>query len=305
MLLREIEVFRAVVLAGSATKAARLLGVTQPAVSQALKRLEQHAGMPLFQRVRGSLQPTREAHALLNEVNRCFVGLDAIEHRIRSLRQFGLGRVRVACPPAYGGGFFARVLAHLRPSEQQLSVSLQVMSSMEARHRLLALEADVGLIAAEVPTGGLEHSPFSALEAVVALPQRHPLCTKKVITPAMLARYPLIVLNPEDAASVKLNNIFASHGVTPTAVVETPFTVSICELVSQGVGVGLVNSLTALDYADRRVELRPFSEKLDYVSYLAMPVGQPLTAQLQQLISVMRTRLSEDQAKLRALLEAS
>jgi len=58
MLLREIEMFRAIMTSGSASKAAQLLGVSQPAVSQALARLEGHAGMQLFHRVRGKLHPT-------------------------------------------------------------------------------------------------------------------------------------------------------------------------------------------------------------------------------------------------------
>src|SRR3546814_9921841 len=92
MLLREIEVFRTVMTSGTASKAAKLMGVSQPAISQALGRLEQHAGIALFLRVRGRLQPTPAAQALLIEVDRCFVGLDVIEHRLRSLRQFTGGR---------------------------------------------------------------------------------------------------------------------------------------------------------------------------------------------------------------------
>ena len=86
MLLREIEVFRSVMSVGSASKAAALLGVTQPAISQSLRRLEEAAGFPLFRRLRGRLQPTPEAQALLVEVERVFVGLSSIEHRMRSLK---------------------------------------------------------------------------------------------------------------------------------------------------------------------------------------------------------------------------
>ena len=79
MLLREVEVFRSVMSAGSASKAATLMGVTQPAVSQSIKRLEQAAGFALFHRLRGRLHPTPEAVALLVEVERAFVGLSSIE----------------------------------------------------------------------------------------------------------------------------------------------------------------------------------------------------------------------------------
>ena len=75
---------------GSTRKTATLLGVTQPAVSQSLKRLESQAALPLFSRSGGRLLPTPEAHALLLEIDRVFIGMDAINHRLASLCNFGV-----------------------------------------------------------------------------------------------------------------------------------------------------------------------------------------------------------------------
>ena len=61
---RHIEVFRALMTAGSVTAAAQALFTSQPTVSRELARLEQLLGMPLFERVRGRLQPTAQALAL-------------------------------------------------------------------------------------------------------------------------------------------------------------------------------------------------------------------------------------------------
>lgn len=294
MLLREIEIFRAVMTAGSASKAARLLNVTQPAISQSLRKLEAHAGIPLFQRLHGKLYPTREAAALLSEVNRCFVGMDAIEHRLRSLRQFGVGRVRVASLPGLGLGFLPRVLGQAALAERKISVSLQIMSSRDVRARLLADEADIGLMADEVVLAGIEHSVFLRATGVVALPVHHPLARKQLITPADLAPYPFLSLNPEDGAGGRLNAIFAAHGVLPDIVVETPYSVSLCELVRQGVGVAVVNPVTAFDYIGRDLVLRRFSERIEYTVMLAMPASSPLSPIAQQLLAIMRARLAED-----------
>ena len=78
MRFTEIETFRALMRSGTTGKAAALLGVTQPAISQSLKRLESQAGLGLFQRSGGRLLPTPEAHALMLEVERVFIGMDAI-----------------------------------------------------------------------------------------------------------------------------------------------------------------------------------------------------------------------------------
>jgi DNA-binding transcriptional LysR family regulator len=303
-MLREIEIFRAVMTSGSASKAARLLNISQPAVSLSLRKLETHAGLALFERVRGKLVPTQEAQALLAEVHRSFVGMDAIEHCLRSLRQFGVNRVRIASLPGLGVGFLPRVLGELNLSARKVTVSLQIMSSREVRSRLLAGEADVGLMADEISLDGLEHSEFARYEGIVALPEGHALARKKVIKPKDLARYPFLALNPEDAASVRLDAIFRAYGVVPETVVETPYTISLCELVRNGVGVAVVNPVTALDYAGRGLVLRRFSEKLEYCCILAMPGGRPLTAFTQQMLSIMRTRLAAELDGLMASLDA-
>lgn len=303
MILREIEVFHTVMRTGSASKAARLLNVSQPAVSQSLRKLEAYAGIALFQRLRGKLHPTQEAAALFAEVNRCYVGLDAIEHRIRSLRQFGVGRIRLACLPGLGMGFVPRVLKEMSLQERKMTVSLQILGSRQVRERLLASESDIGLMADEVALTGLEHSPFATYEGVVALPVGHPLAAQKVVHPRELVRYPMIALNPEDSASQRLDGVFREHGVRPEILVETPYTFSICELVRQGLGVGVVNAVTACDYVGRDLVLRKFSEHVEYTSILAMPPGQPLTSFAQQLLAAMRTRLHADLTALRAGLE--
>jgi len=293
-LLKEIEVFRTVMTAGTTSKAARLMGVSQPAVSQALRRLEQRAGIALFLRVRGRLQPTPAAHALLAEVDRYFVGLDIIEHRLRSLSQFTGGRLTVASLPALGIGFLPRVLRNMELLAEQRTVSLQIMSSREVRARLLSGQCNIGLMADEVSTIGLEHSIFSRLHGVVAIPVSHPLARRTVIEPADLNGQPFIALNPEDTSRRQLQGALDKYSVVPSVVIETPYSVSVCELVQQGVGLGLVNPVAALDYIQRGIVLRPFSEELIFTGILAFPAGTQLTPFMQTFIAAMRTQLAAD-----------
>ena len=70
MRLRHIELFHAVLTAGSLTGAARLLNISQPAASKVLQLAEQQLGFPLFSRVRGRLQPTEEALLLRHRVEK-------------------------------------------------------------------------------------------------------------------------------------------------------------------------------------------------------------------------------------------
>lgn len=308
MLSRDIDIFRTVMTSGSATRAAKVLGLSQPAVSQALRRLEARAGLELFQRLGGKLQPTLQAHALLAEVQRHFLGMDVIEQRIRSLKQFGAGRVRVAAFPGLGVGFIPRVLADLAQAGAQddarSMVSLQVMGSYEVRSQVLKGEVELGIAAQDVSTVGVEHALFAHYFGIVALPAGHALARNKVITPKQLARYPFVALNPDDAVSLRLDAICRSHGVQLQAAVETTYTFSLCELVRNRVGIAVVNPVTAVDYLDAGLVFRPFSERLAFTALTMWPAGRPLSPFVRRMLGAMRARLQADMDRLRASMPA-
>lgn len=304
-MLKEIEIFRTVMTCGTASKAARLLHISQPAVSQALQRLEKHAAVALFIRLRGRLHPTPEAYALLSEVERCFVGLDAIEHRLRSLKQFGEGRISVASLPALGVEFLPRALAKLDLVANKRTVSLQIMSSKEVRERILARQANIGLMAPEVSTIGLQHSEFSRLRGVIAIPRLHPLAHKALIHPSDLHRRNFISLNPEDVTQRQMQLIFDQHHVVPNTFVETPYAFSICEMVKHGMGIGLINPLSALAYSPtRHFVIRPFSEEILFTTRLVMPADdQPPSGFLQGFLALLRMQLHEDTQRIARRLQ--
>ena len=83
---RHVEVFRAVMIAGSVTGAAAALFTSQPTVSRELARMERLLGLQLFERVRGRLQPTAPAFALYEEVQRSYAGLERIADTALLLR---------------------------------------------------------------------------------------------------------------------------------------------------------------------------------------------------------------------------
>jgi DNA-binding transcriptional LysR family regulator len=307
MRVTEIETFRALMSSGSARKAAALLGVTQPAISQSLKRLETEAGFALFQRLRGRLHPTPEAKALLVEVERVFVGMGAIEHRIKSLREFGVDQLQVACYPAFGLGFMPRCLKQLMASAgkgTRPQVSLQVLSSKEVKDRVVSGLADFGLMADEVSVDGLDPTTFAKFPGVVVMKKGHPLARHKQIRPEQLAELPFLALNPEDASRQRLEAKLAEHSVSLSVSVHTPYAASVCEMALHGLGVGIVNPITALDYADRGLVVRKLSVDVTFSCFLAIPAGQVLSGTARKFLALMRGQLQADEQRLKDYLKA-
>ncbi|WP_342050713.1 MULTISPECIES: LysR substrate-binding domain-containing protein [unclassified Cupriavidus] len=302
--IREIEIFRAVMTSGSMSKAAVLLGVSQPAVSQAIRKLETAAAVSLFARTRGRLEPTFAASALMSDVDRFFAGYEYIEHRIRSLRSYGLGRLTVAINPAFGLGFISRAIAAFEAEKRGVQISLQVMNTHEVHETVSAGKVEFGLMAAGLSMAGLEHSPFAHLRAVVVMRDGHPLARRRTVTPRDLERQPFIALNSADPTRISLENQFGESGVFLKPLVETPNSHTVCELALAGVGVGVSHPLVAADYMQRGLTIRPLSVDVVLNSVIAFRAGAPLSEHAKGVIRQMRVQLAQESSALAAKMAA-
>src|ERR1700690_542760 len=110
---RQVEAFRAMMLTGSVTEAARLMAVTQPAASRLLRDFQSLLKMELFERRGTGLVPTAAATALYTEVERSFVGLERITVAAEEIRGRRIGSVRIAGLAARPNGFFPRASPRL------------------------------------------------------------------------------------------------------------------------------------------------------------------------------------------------
>jgi len=292
--VRDIEVFRVVMNAGSTSKAAQVLGISQPAISQSIRKLETSAGLQLFQRAHGRLIPTEEAQALMIDVDRLFIGMDAIEHRIKSLRRFGTGRLAIAVHPLVGNAFMPRVLAEFDLMQRDIRVSLRVQSSREVHQEVSAGLCDFGVMADEMPAAGLEHSEFLNERGVIAMPQGHPLARKSCISARDLANCEFIALNPEDSSRRRLEVALDSAQVALNVRVETAYLHTICNLVLRGTGIAFINPLAAIDFVGRGLVIRPFELDIRTRSLLVFRPGKPLSDTARQLLKVMRIQLARD-----------
>ena len=112
-----------------------------------------------------------------------------------------------------------------------------------------------------------------------------------------------IALNPEDASRHRLVAALAPHGVSLRVAAHTPYAVSVCEMALRGLGLGLVNPITALDYAERGPVVRRLSIDVQFACILVLPGDRVLSRIAQSFQVVMRQQLAEDERRLKALLK--
>jgi len=231
--------------------------------------------------------------------------MEAIEHRMRSLRDFGTNQLELSCYPAFGLGFMPRALERLKAQRGDSpwpQVSLQVLSSKDVRDRVAKGISDFGLMADELSLEGIDHSTFARFPGVVVMPQGHALARFKRIEPEQLAQVPFLALNPEDPSHRGLEAALAERGVALRVMVQTPYAASVCEMALRGLGVGLVNPITALDYAERGLVVRRLSVDVFFSCVLALPAGKALSTTARDFLSLMRRQLAEDEKRIQRYL---
>src|SRR5690606_7598397 len=109
----------------------------------------------------------------------------------------------------------------------------------------------------------------------IAMPEGHELERLDTVRPANLDGHRFIALSPEDTTRREAEAAFARVNVTPHTILETPFSTTICAMVAEGLGVGLVNPLTAEPYLGRGLVLRPFEPELHFRTLLILPPHRP------------------------------
>lgn len=292
MNLRQCEVFRVVMETGSVTAAADRLHVSQPAVSKILAQLEAGLGFRAFLRQRRRLVPTPEAQALYNEVRRAFISLDYLTrfaHDLKTLRQ---GHLVVAAIHSASGGWLPDVVAGFLRRHPGLSISLQTMDSPRVAQSVAAGHADLGIAQFEVPTDQLRREPLMAVEAVCVVPPNHCLARRRSVRPADLHEAPFIALASVNRFRTKLNAVLEAEGVIPRIQVDTPLASTACALVMEGVGVAVLDRLSAEDNLHRRIVIRPFLPRISEDLLLLSPAARPASAVAEAFAQALRQRFA-------------
>ncbi|MBK4216794.1 LysR family transcriptional regulator [Paracoccus caeni] len=284
MNLRQVEVFRAVVTHGTTARAAEILNISQPAVSKMLQALEHSIGFPLFHRIKGRLTPTAEGQLFFREVEHAFAGLVNLRGAAARIRDYGSGEMRIASLSAFSNNLMPSALASFMAKHPNIAITFQTRMSSVVRDLVSCGQFDLGVVADEIDKTGVECRPFVELRAALAMPEGHPLARLDVVRPADLDGYPFIALSPEDTARQHAEAAFDRAGVKVRTVLETPYTMTICAMVATGMGVGLVDPLTAKMFMGRGLELRPFEPALHFRTMIILPPHRPPSRNVEAFI---------------------
>jgi DNA-binding transcriptional LysR family regulator len=298
---RHVEIFWAVMTTGSVTNGAALLKTSQPTVSRELARFEHLLEVKLFDRAQNRLTPTAEGLALYQEVKKAYQGLRGIDTAVSAIKSFKNGQISIVCLPAFAQSFLPYSCKKFLDSYSDVNISIKPHETPQLEASLSAQNYDFGLSeSAEAPPGTEVGNLFTADEVCV-IPIGHPLASLDVISPADLSGQNLVSFPSTDPYRVMLDNILLDAGISFRAVIETDSAAAVCSFVAHGLGVGIVNPLTALNFSGLGICVRKFSESIPFTINLVVPCHRPQSSISEKFISILKNSTAELQHDLNKL----
>ena len=297
---RHIEVFRAVMTASSATGAADLLHSSQPTVSRELARLESLLGYALFERVQGRLRPNARALALWDEVQRSWQGLERVVDRAVALGRSDAVQLSVLCLPALAHALLPGAAARLTQANPQARLSVTPQESPLLEEWMSAQRFDLGLCEQTAAPPGTRAEVLLTLDEVAVLPAGHPLARKTVLDLTDFGGEFFVSLSADDPYRRLIDARFAEAGVARTLRVETHSAAAVCAMVQQGLGVAIVNPVTALAAANDRLVLRRLAFSIPVSVTALLPLYRPPLPEVAPMLQALREQAAQVTSELEA-----
>ena len=300
---RHVEVFRAVMASGSATGAAALLHSSQPTVSRELARLESLLGYALFERVQGRLRANARALALWDEVQRSWQGLERVVDRAVALGRPDAVQLSLLCLPALAHALVPGAAARLVQAQPHARLSVTPQESPLLEEWMSAQRFDLGLGEQANAPPGTRTEVLLTLDEVAVLPAGHALARRAVLDLADFADQPFVSLSPEDPYRRLIDARFAEASVPRTLRMETHSAAAVCAMVGQGLGVAIVNPLTALAAAgpDSPLVVRRLAFSIPFCVNSLLPLYRPPLPEVGPMLEALRAEAADLAQRLQAL----
>lgn len=286
--LRQMEVFRAVMLTGSMSSAAKLLAVSQPSISRLVAYTEQSIGLKLFNRHGGTITPTAEAEILLREVEDLYQKAQYIDEFTDELRNNPSGVLSIASSPSLAIDFVPRILADFRSAYPDTVIRLRTTPLAEMGRELLAKQVDIALSIMPITDPGVTLEALAVGRMVCVAPAGHPIGARSSIDLSDLSDHPMILYSRNIPFGNLIWRSFEQACLRPRVAVEISRAELALALVRKGVGVALVGefSLDASSAGDLAV--RPLTEDIPIILSLLCSSFRRPNVQSQNFIRMAK-----------------
>ena len=279
----QLEYFRVLCKYGNYTLASQELNVSQPALSMAIKKLEETCCGHLIDRKRKTFALTQKGETLLawavvihNDMENMLQAIGAFSARQREV-------IRLAFPMPLCPELTSRIIPDFSNLHSDIAMHLIQAGHTTIVSSLLNGSVDLGIFCADMLTTTLESVPYKTLEYWACFSSHHHFCGCAAITPEMLMEETLIVPKGENSISKPIQEYFHAVQQTPQILYQDVFPENVRQLALEGKGIAFVPKHNHDEHC------APLSPPLYSRLVLAWRKGEKLTRQKKELIEFIRS----------------
>ncbi len=247
----QLRAFHNVALHGGFSRAAHAMGLSQPALSDQVRKLEQEYDLLLFDRNHKQVSLTEKGRQLFAITTRMFEAEQHAHEYLSESQAITRGRLRIIADSAY---HLSDVLRRFRALYPGVHISLRSGNSEDVLRALAAWEAEIGVLGNLDPGRGHDSLPLGATP-IIAFAHRDFAELPPAPAPLeKLARLPLVLREPASRTRRKLAEAARRQGITLIPAIEAEGREAVREIVASGVGIGFVSE-AEYGHDDRLVKI--------------------------------------------------
>lgn len=289
MRLRQLEAFRATVIAGTVSAAAMSMRTTQPTVSRLLKQLEDETGLQLFRREKGRIHLTNEGMTFYRRVDKTLAAFADLHATARDLHNDAFRDIRIMATVAVSTTIVPEILAELvrrHPGIRAKLITLDNVSYFSAR---CETEFDI-ILGPKIGLGAvMEQVKLAEVDFICAMPAGHPLARKSVVTVDDLDGETIIsLLDDETRVFLQHERLFQDRGRSLDVPILCHSSAAAYGLVKRGVGVALLEPFSAPMWERFGVVTRPFEPRLTYEFAAGLKPDALQTAAMSEVVQIAK-----------------
>ncbi|MET3999268.1 LysR family transcriptional regulator [Marinobacterium sp. MBR-109] len=256
--IRSLRYFVAVVEQGGFSAAAEQLHIAQPAVSMAIRKLEQSLQLQLFHRNERRVSLTDEGQVLLRHAHSILRAVQDAEREMHELHALERGEVRVGVPGMLGSYYFPPILMAFRHRYPQLRLEVVEAGTRQLQQMIHCGEIDMGVIVADTPPDDLETHSFLQAQMMAVLPVDHNLAGSDSISYDAFFAEELVLFKEGYFHREVIDRLSTEAGVSPHIGFETNLIPLIKQIVSHGFGITTLLEMVVAD--DPQLIALPFEQ---------------------------------------------
>ncbi|HEY1388154.1 MAG TPA: LysR family transcriptional regulator [Ktedonobacterales bacterium] len=288
--LHQLQIFQAVAVHRSYTRAAEALYLSQPAVSLQVRALEKTIGLPLFEKSGRTLRLTDAGRELLTYSDRIFALLDETKLVLEELSGARRGMVKVAASTTAGIYVVPTALGAFHRQNPDVKLTLDVVNRITVQEHLLNDEIDLAVMGLIEDTHELDVERFLPNELVVIAPPHHRLAGRSDIPLEELVEETLLLREAGSGTRTDVERMFSARDIPLHIGMELRSSGAIKQAVAAGLGVSVMpESALELELkAERLITLDVEGFPVHRYWYLVRRAGRHLSAAADALWSFLR-----------------